>query len=364
YSNLLVIEKGKWSLIHISRWGPNVSHFFFADDLVIFCKVELEQARLLQSILNHFCDFSGHKISTKKSNIFFSKGTNHGLADHISHLLSFHEVQDLGTYLGVPLLHDRVTNSTLSFIVEKGSSSGHPKLSLVRWDSICQPKSHGGLRFRHLFDQNMSFLMKVDFNLISKDKALWNVAWLIGNSTRIRCWKDSWISKVGPLLPLIPAYANIDSECTLKDLVMTDGAWNLDIFRIWLREDVIKRIVSIPPPYPASGPNRTIVGNIFESFKGHKELKIFLWLASKHGLLTNSKRTCQGIANNKSCSLCGHDNEDTIHVLRDCPTTKEIWLQETRLLEEWFEIRKETGSRGLTVSWDDAHFLKLSSGVF
>lgn len=116
---MLDIEKGKWSPIRISRSGPNVSYFFFVDDLVIFCKVELEQARLLQSILNHFCDFSEHKISTKKSNIFFSEGTDHGLADHISHLLGFHEVQDLGTNLGVPLLHDRVTNSTSSFIVEK-----------------------------------------------------------------------------------------------------------------------------------------------------------------------------------------------------------------------------------------------------
>ncbi|MBA0832850.1 hypothetical protein Goarm_017209 [Gossypium armourianum] len=123
-------------------------------------------------------------------------------------------------------------------------------MSLVSWDFICQPRSQGGLGFRHLSDQNMPFLMKIGFDLVSKSNALWvrvlwskygldsinrsqcshlrrslakiwpllreNLAWAIGDGASIRCWKDSWIS------------------------------------------DVINRIISIPPPHPDSGSDKVI----------------------------------------------------------------------------------------------------------
>ncbi|KAA3474067.1 RNA-directed DNA polymerase (Reverse transcriptase) [Gossypium australe] len=47
------------------------------------------------------------------------------------------------------------------------------KLALVNWDSGCQPRSSGGLRFHCLEDHNKSFLMKLGFNLVPNDNALW-----------------------------------------------------------------------------------------------------------------------------------------------------------------------------------------------
>jgi len=70
------IGSEKWTPIHLSCTGPSVSHLFFADDLVIFCKAQLDQARLLDSILTQFCKILGHQISVRKSNIFFSKDTD------------------------------------------------------------------------------------------------------------------------------------------------------------------------------------------------------------------------------------------------------------------------------------------------
>ncbi|KAH1091625.1 hypothetical protein J1N35_018882 [Gossypium stocksii] len=51
-----------------------------------------------------------------------------------------------------------------------GSAGGHLKMSLVGWNSICQPRARCGLGFRHLSDQNSSFLMKIGFNLVSKKR--------------------------------------------------------------------------------------------------------------------------------------------------------------------------------------------------
>ncbi|KAA3476669.1 LINE-1 reverse transcriptase isogeny [Gossypium australe] len=223
------IDIGRWEPVKLSRSGPAISHLFFADDLVIFYKAHIDQARLLKSILDQFCDVLGHKISTRKSNIYFSKGIVDSDREQIVNLFGFQEVQNLGFYLGVLLLHNRVTKSTFSFVVDKvrsklnswdarklsiagrvtlaksvllsipnyfmqsmlipkgvcaeiekmvrhfiwGGSEGQSKLSLVAWDSICQPRSREGLGIRQLNDQNTSFLMKIGFGLVSKSSALW-----------------------------------------------------------------------------------------------------------------------------------------------------------------------------------------------
>ncbi|KAA3464882.1 LINE-1 reverse transcriptase isogeny [Gossypium australe] len=330
------IDIGRWEPVKLSRSGPAISHLFFADDLVIFCKAHIDQARLLKSILDQFCDVSGHKISTRKSNIYFAKGSSEPCF-----------------YLGVPLLHNRVTKSTFSFVVDKvrsklnswdarklpkagrvtlaksvllsipnyfiqsmlipkgvcaeiekmvrrfiwGGSEGQSKLSLVAWDSICQPSSRGGLGIRQLGDQNTSFLMKIGFGLVLKSSDLWvhvlrakygwkeqipdsinrsqcshlwwslskiwpllrkHLTWAIGDGTRIRCWKDPWVPGIGPLISKIPSFSNLDLDCVVRDLVNSDGCWNLELLRVWLPEYVIKKIISIPPPHLNAGTDKVI----------------------------------------------------------------------------------------------------------
>lgn len=54
-----------------------------------------------------------------------------------------------------------------------GCTEGQFKMALVGWDAICQPRARGGLGFRHLNDQNLSFLMKIGFSLVSKCDVFW-----------------------------------------------------------------------------------------------------------------------------------------------------------------------------------------------
>ncbi|KAK5810943.1 hypothetical protein PVK06_026260 [Gossypium arboreum] len=92
---------------------------FFADDLVIFCKADEQLGRLSKIILNGFCEFSGHKVNSKKTNIFLSKGVEDPMTDFLNNLPGFQKVDDLDHYLGIPLFHKRVTNNTLHFVIEK-----------------------------------------------------------------------------------------------------------------------------------------------------------------------------------------------------------------------------------------------------
>ncbi|KAH1039445.1 hypothetical protein J1N35_041188, partial [Gossypium stocksii] len=67
----------------------------------------------------HSIRLSRHKNSARKNNMYFSKGVDDNLCDQISQFFGFQKVLNLERHLGVPLLHDRVTKSTLNFIVEK-----------------------------------------------------------------------------------------------------------------------------------------------------------------------------------------------------------------------------------------------------
>ncbi|MBA0650122.1 hypothetical protein Goklo_017594 [Gossypium klotzschianum] len=49
-------------------------------------------------------------------------------------------------------------------------------------------------------------------------------------------------------------------------------------------------------------------------------------LGFQQRLLTNSERVRWEISHNNSCTLCGHDFEDLVHVLRDCPFVKDVWM--------------------------------------
>ncbi|KAE8713526.1 hypothetical protein F3Y22_tig00110206pilonHSYRG00050 [Hibiscus syriacus] len=78
-----------WKVIHLSKEGPGLSHLFFVDDLVLFAK-----ASMIKGVLD----------STRQA---------------ISQRFGFEEVKDLGKYLGVPLLHNRVTKDTYSYLIDR-----------------------------------------------------------------------------------------------------------------------------------------------------------------------------------------------------------------------------------------------------
>lgn len=143
-------------------------------------------------------------------------------------------------------------------------------MELIDWGTICQPRVCEGLGLRHLQDQNTSFLLKLAVNLISNKYALWvrvlhskygmkevipesitrgscsamwreitkvwpllkeNLCLSVGTITKIWCWEDSWIPKVGPLIKHVPVPNRQTDNCKLNDMVTEGGIWNLEAFR-------------------------------------------------------------------------------------------------------------------------------------
>ncbi|GMJ04403.1 hypothetical protein like AT3G24255 [Hibiscus trionum] len=185
--------------------------------------------RILKETLDMFCACSGHKVSIAKTTVFFSKNFDTERGQALADYGGFKLVDDLGFYLGVPLLHKRVTSATYRFLIDKvesrlaglkartlslagritlakavlqaiptyvmqttwlpkgvcdaieriirrfiwGSSNGSKGIPLVRWSVISTGTKEGGLGLRQLGRQNKALLMKVGYRLIIDHNKLW-----------------------------------------------------------------------------------------------------------------------------------------------------------------------------------------------
>jgi len=96
------VAEGQWKTIPLSRGGTRISHLIFADDVVLFGEASVEQAQNIMDCLRLFCAASGQKISSQKSNVYFSPNTNVAVSAEVCNVLGIAQTEEFGRYLGVP----------------------------------------------------------------------------------------------------------------------------------------------------------------------------------------------------------------------------------------------------------------------
>ncbi|CAN1837616.1 Putative ribonuclease H protein At1g65750 [Linum perenne] len=77
------------------------------------------QARVIVDILERFCSASGQSVSKDKSRVYFCKNIPRAKSLEIVEILGIGATSNLGSYLGVPILHGRVTKHTFNFILDR-----------------------------------------------------------------------------------------------------------------------------------------------------------------------------------------------------------------------------------------------------
>ncbi|XP_057803315.1 uncharacterized protein LOC131018618 [Salvia miltiorrhiza] len=198
------------------------THLLYADDILVFCKASVQNAKTLKKILDFYSSISGQQVSLAKSHVFYANKVDLRLQRKINRQLGFAIGTMPFTYLGVPIFVGRVKASYLRAIHDriaakfsrwKGlqlsmagrlcliksviqSSATHSMLvyrwprSLihnldklcrnflwsgdvnkrgscpVNWERVCSIKEEGGLGLKSFALMNKCYLMKMAWNII------------------------------------------------------------------------------------------------------------------------------------------------------------------------------------------------------
>ena len=87
-----------------SRYGPKVSHLFFADDSLVFCKADVGECRKTKEISGWYEEASGQSINFQKSSITLSANVVDEERWMLQGVLGLNAAQPHDLYLGLPTL--------------------------------------------------------------------------------------------------------------------------------------------------------------------------------------------------------------------------------------------------------------------
>ena len=100
-------ERGDLQGVSICRNGPKLTHLFFADDSLLFCRATIHDCQKVMEILSSYEKVSGQKLNRDKIALFFSKSTSSEMQRQIMGALGVNELNPYEEYLGLPALVGR-----------------------------------------------------------------------------------------------------------------------------------------------------------------------------------------------------------------------------------------------------------------
>ncbi|KAF7830019.1 reverse transcriptase [Senna tora] len=321
------VSRGRWKPIGLGRTGPKVSHLFFADDLILFAEASMNQVEVVKDCINNFCISSGQKVNADKTRVFFSRNVSFLGGGTLSNALGFTSTNDLGKYLGVPLIHGLLRHKygCGDDVLPRVSAGSNPSRL---WQGIVKNWGH---------IEN-------------------GIQWRIGNGNRIKFWSDGWIPKCDKLCNLaLGPIPEIELTASVSSFTTPSGGWDWQRFDYMLPDNVCLRIASIVPPSSSMGEDTPIwrhsrdgkfsvescynaVNGVIYGSRGNvwnsiwklnvpQRVRSSMWLCANNKLLTNVERCKRQISDSSVCDCCGGASEDVIHALRDCDKVRDIWLR-------------------------------------
>jgi len=99
--------------------GPRISHLFFADDTLLFCRASMGDLEVILCILEMYELASGQKLNREKTTVFFSKATKEERRMEMVEFLGVSEVREYEKYLGLPAVVGRNKKESLNYINER-----------------------------------------------------------------------------------------------------------------------------------------------------------------------------------------------------------------------------------------------------
>lgn len=101
FSSLIRNEErvGRIREISMNAYAKTISHVFFADDSMLFCRTTEVEACNMKCLLQRYNEGSGQFINLEKSSVHFSVGCSQGLKTQLAHVLAIRHQEGFGKYL-------------------------------------------------------------------------------------------------------------------------------------------------------------------------------------------------------------------------------------------------------------------------
>ena len=101
------------------RNGPRISHLFFANDTLLFCRASRGDLEAILQLLQLYEQASGQKLNREKTMVFFSKGTTEERRRELKEFLGVNEIREYEKYLALPDVVGRNKKESLNYIRER-----------------------------------------------------------------------------------------------------------------------------------------------------------------------------------------------------------------------------------------------------
>ena len=112
-------DSGQIRGVSICKLGPRLTHLFFADDSLLFCRSTISECQKIQESLSSYEKAYGQQLNRAKSSLFFSKSTSSSAIKQITSYLRAQEVKHYEKYLGLPTLVGKNKRASLMCIKER-----------------------------------------------------------------------------------------------------------------------------------------------------------------------------------------------------------------------------------------------------
>lgn len=108
------VQDGCWVLFRFRQGGKAIFQVMFADDIILFREAFVQQLRVFSDCFSSFGKASGQQLAKEKSTLFFLKNTLKHIQRRLAARLRIQRTDNLGKYLGVPIIHQWVDRNTYS----------------------------------------------------------------------------------------------------------------------------------------------------------------------------------------------------------------------------------------------------------